>query len=54
MYYKNVTLSIEEAVGQETSKGFECKDEFCEVMREIADEYDVTMDKVLNIFYNQI
>ncbi len=53
MYYKYISLTLKEAVGQESSKGFECADEFREVMQEIACEYNVTVDKVLNIFYNQ-
>lgn len=53
MYYKTISLTLEEAIGEETSKGFECSDEFREVMQEIAYEYNVTVDKVFNIFYNQ-
>jgi hypothetical protein len=53
MYYKSISLSLEQAISEETNKGFECADEFREVMREIAYEYNVTIDKVLNIFYNQ-
>lgn len=53
MYYKRVPMSIEEAVALESYKGFESKDEFYEVMREIADVYDVTLSDVLVLFYNQ-
>lgn len=53
MYYKTITLSLEESVRQETTKGFECSDEFREVMGEIAYEYNVNINKVFNIFYNQ-
>jgi hypothetical protein len=53
MYYESISMSLEEAVREETSKGFDCTDEFREVMREIAYEYNVTIDKVLYVFYNQ-
>lgn len=53
MYYKRVAMSIEEAVALEANKGFDTRDEFYEVMREIAYEYDVTLAEVLHIFYNQ-
>jgi len=53
MYHKSISLSLEQAISEETNKGFESADEFREVMREIAYEYNVTIDKVLNIFYNQ-
>ena len=53
MYYKRVPMSMEEAVMLESSKGFETRDEFYEVMREIAYEYDVTLDNVLGVYYNQ-
>lgn len=53
MYYKTISLTLEEAIEEETNKGFECSNEFREVMQEIAYEYNVTIDKVLNIFYNQ-
>lgn len=52
-YFKTVAIDIEEAVILETNKGFESRDEFYEVMREIAYEYDVTLAEVLEIFYNQ-
>jgi len=53
MYYKRVPMSMEEAVAFESAKGFETRDEFYEVMREIADLYDETLDNVLGVFYNQ-
>lgn len=52
MYFKRVPMSMEEAVIVESNKGFDTRDEFYEVMREIADLYDVTLAKVLEIFYN--
>jgi hypothetical protein len=53
MYYKRVPMSVEEAVAFESAKGFDTKDEFYEVMREIAELYDVELSIVLSIFYNQ-
>lgn len=53
MYYKRVPMTLTEAVMSESLKGFDSKDEFYEVMREIADLYDVTLAEVLGIFYNQ-
>lgn len=52
MYYKRVPMNVKEAVQFETEKGFDSRDEFYEVMNEIADLYDVTLEDVLNIFYN--
>ena len=52
MYYKRVPMNVKEAVQFETEKGFDTRDEFYEVMNEIADLYDVTLEDVLNIFYN--
>lgn len=52
MYYKRVPMNVKEAVQFETEKGFDNRDEFYEVMNEIADLYDVTLEDVLNIFYN--
>lgn len=52
-YFKRVAMEIEEAIAFESSKGFESRDEFYEVMREIASVYDVTLANVLEIFYNQ-
>lgn len=53
MYFKRVPMNLQEAVSYEVSKGFESRDEFREVMNEIADEYNVTVDLVYNIYYNQ-
>ncbi len=53
MYYKRVPMSVEEAVMFETAKGFESRDEFKEVMSEIAELYDTPLADVLVIFYNQ-
>lgn len=50
-YFKTVAIGIEEAVAEELSKGFECFDEMVEVFKEIAFEYDVTVDEVWNIYY---
>ena len=52
MYYKRVPMNVNEAVQFEAEKGFDTRDEFYEVMNEIADLYDVTLEDVLNIFYN--
>lgn len=52
MYYKRVPMNVTEAVLFEAEKGFDTRDEFYEVMNEIADLYDVTLEDVLNIFYN--
>lgn len=51
-YFKRVMMDIEEAIGTEASKGFESRDEFYEVMNDIAREYNVTLAFVLDIFYN--
>lgn len=53
MYYKKVPLTIEEMVKLETDKGFDSRDEFYEVMREIAHFCNVTLADVLKVFYNQ-
>ena len=53
MYYKRVPLTLEEAVKLEANKGFDSRDEFYEVMRDVAFSYDVTLADVLEIFYNQ-
>jgi hypothetical protein len=52
MYYKRIPMTLEEAVEFESAKGFDTKDEFYEVMRDIAYEYEVKLVDVLNIFYN--
>lgn len=52
MYYKTTPITLKEAVAQEAAKGFECKDEFYEVMRDIAYEYEVSTSEVLSIFYD--
>lgn len=53
MYYKRVPMTVHEAVAFETAKGFDTKDEFYEVMREIAELYETSLADVLGIFYNQ-
>ena len=53
MYYKRVPLTLKEAVKLEADKGFDSRDEFYEVMRDVAFSYDVTLADVLEIFYNQ-
>lgn len=50
MYYKTVPMTLEEAVIQEASKGFDSWDEFQEVIRDIAREYNSTFSAVLTIF----
>jgi len=51
-YYATVALSIEEALEQEISKGFDSADEFKEVMIDIAYEYNVTVSDVYAIYSN--
>lgn len=53
MYYKKVPLTLEEMVKLETDKGFDSRDEFYEVMREIALYSNVTLAQVLKVYYNQ-
>lgn len=53
MYYKRVPMTLTEAIASESYKGFDTKDEFYEVMRDIAELYSVTLASVLEIFYNQ-
>jgi hypothetical protein len=53
MYTKRVPMTLTEAVAYETDKGFDSRDEFREVMGEIADLYDVSVDVVYEVFYNQ-
>lgn len=50
MYYKTVPMTLEEAVIQEASKGFDSWDEFQEVIRDIAREYNSTFSFVLTVF----
>lgn len=38
---------------QEADKGFDSRDEFYEVMQDVAFSYDVPLANVLDIFYNQ-
>lgn len=52
MYYKRVPMTLEEAVGYEVTKGFETGDEFRSVMRDIADEYNVTLSEVYRAYSN--
>ena len=49
-YFKSVAIDIEEAVAEEVKKGFESLDEMKEVFLEIADEYDVSLDVVWDIY----
>jgi len=51
-YFKSVAIDIEEAVAFEVSKGFESRDEMHEVLLEIAQEYDVPVDAVWEIYKN--
>jgi hypothetical protein len=52
MYYKRVPMNVKEAVLYETEKGFDTRDEFFEVMEEIAELYDTSLEDVLNIYYH--
>lgn len=45
-------LTLKQAIDKEMREGFESADEFREVMNEIADIYDVTLDAVYKIIYN--
>lgn len=45
-------ITLEQAIDKELQAGFESADEFREVMLEIADIYDVTLDTVYRIIYN--
>lgn len=51
-YFKSVAIDIEEAVALEVSKGFESRDEMNEVFLEIAQEYDVPVAVVWEIYRN--
>ena len=51
-YFKSVAIDIEEAVALEVSKGFESRDEMNEVFLEIAQEYDVPVASVWEIYRN--
>lgn len=51
-YFKSVAIDIEEAVALEVSKGFESRDEMNEVFLEIAQEYDVPVTAVWEIYRN--
>lgn len=51
-YYKKVKLTLTEAIEQELSKGFDTKDEFNEVMKEISYEYGVPLSEVYGIAYS--
>ena len=53
MYTKRVPMTLTEAVAYETDKGFDSRDEFREVMNDIAELYDVSIDVVYEVFYNQ-
>lgn len=51
MYYRRIAMNVKEAVLFETEKGFDTRDEFFEVMGEIAELYDMTLEDVLNVYY---
>lgn len=51
-YFKSVAMDIEEALYSEWRKGFESRDEMREVFYEIAQEYNVTVEDVWNLYYN--
>lgn len=51
-YFKRVAIDIEEAIALEVKKGFECRDEMNEVFHEIAQEYNVTVGEVWELYYN--
>lgn len=50
MYTKTVRMTLTEAIDFEVSKGFESKDEFKEVMMDIAAEYGVTYYDCIRIY----
>lgn len=49
-YFKSVAIDIEEAIAIEVAKGFESRDEMNEVFLEIAQEYDVPVGAVWEIY----
>lgn len=51
MYYKTVKMTIEEALEKEMNRGFESADEFVEVMRELALEYNLFSHQILSKYY---
>ena len=53
-YMKAVKMSIEEAIQSEFNQGFESNDEYFEVIRDIAREYNVTFGDVLNIISTMV
>lgn len=52
MYYRRVRLTLEEVVARELKQGFDSRDEFVEVVNEIAETYKVTFAEVRSLFYN--
>lgn len=51
-YFKRVMMDLQEAIEQELKLGFDTPDEFRSVMRDIADEYNVTLDVVYEAYSN--
>lgn len=49
-YFKSVMMDIQEALESELAKGFDTPDEFRSVMRDIADEYNITLSEVYEIY----
>lgn len=52
MYYRRVRMTLEEVVARELEQGFDSRDEFVEVVKEIAETYKVTFAEVRSLFYN--
>ena len=50
-YMKTVKMTIEEAILSEFNQGFESSDEYFEVIRDIAREYNVTTGDVFNLIF---
>ena len=48
-YMKTVMMDVEEAVESEIIQGFDSRDEYNEVMRDIAREYNVSLVEVIKI-----
>jgi len=51
-YYKSIAISIQEAIEKEVKAGFESNDEFKEVMKEIASEYNTDLGQVYGIYFD--
>lgn len=49
-YFKRVMMDIQEAIASEIEKGFETSDEFWSVLRDLADEYNVSLSTVYEIY----